>query len=296
MVYIICTSAFHVFLAKDIERKLDDVHVVYIKKKSRISFFNFFKGVYYIVKCFCDRDAQVVVPHVFNPWFSVFVSVASKRSFFDDGIAYYYDAITPRNFLTELYVWISRRANPRFSRDDLGEKTYAEYLMTSESVSFFCIYPDLIVDGCFNKVPLDPEGMAPDTPGAGSLIYLDSRKEMVSFFNPGKIVSFLRNEMLKNGKEIVYFKPHPSQRSQVSSLLEEESWAVEVSQDYEEMLVDINVEALYSIYSSATISTSIIYPNVKLCCLTTGEIDSRVGEVRALFEREMVEFVYFDAD
>lgn len=293
MIYIICTSGLHRSLAKEIEKKHTQKCITLsLDKKNSVSgkVSNIFKVIPVTIKCLFDKNSHVIIPHPFNPWFSLFILISKKQSIFDDGIAYYYDAKIPSNLFCVAYLILSKKLNKNLKLRELKKTTFRDYLESCSATFYYCMYPSKSKIESIKKIEIRPEQVF----HAGNtkyVIFLDTHKDVAQKINKDGVISFLKKIALSSDAQKIYFKPHPRSPSAISEELNNKIWAQELKKDYELTLVEQKVDALYSIYSSATLITKIIQPDSKVYCFTNKCLQSVSGQIHEFFEQENVSFI-----
>lgn len=295
MIYIICVSGFHRALAKEIEKKQKQPCIIISLDKKRDvkgKVLNIIKALPLLAKCLFDKDSHAVIPHPFNPWFSLFTLASRKQSIFDDGIAYYYNAKIPNNLFCKIYLIISRKLNRSIKASSLKDATFRQYLESCSATNYYCIYPKTASINKVNTINVRPSEAKNKLQG-NYIIFLDTHKDVAKRINEDDIVSFLQKLSNSESLQKIYFKPHPRCPSPISEKLRLKPWAQELQVDYESFLDDHKIRQLYSIYSSATLTTKIIQPDSKLYCFTNDCLQSAIGQIHELFEQENVSFIRF---
>ena len=293
MIYIVCTSGFHRALAGEISKKQSKPCTIVSLDKSFSwggKFFNICKAIPLLIRCGLDRDSYAIVPHPFNPWFSLFVFFSKGCSIFDDGIAYYYDAKIPDNLFCRIYLLIAYRINREVSPDHIGKVTFLEYLKSSTVDFYYSVYPNMSSVESSKVVAVRPE-QAGRCEGEGINIFLDTHSQVAAHVSELDIVEYFNARYLEDEFETLYYKPHPRSPSKISQLLSTQSWAQEINEDYEVLIGSSRVSRLYSIYSSAALITKIMQPESSVYCFTNDSLIGSVGRLQVLFECENVEFI-----
>lgn len=292
---IICTSGLHRSLAKEIIKNHNDetCKILSLDKAKSIpgKLRNLTKGLFFLTKTLLTKNSHVIVPHPFNPWFSLFIFASSRQSIFDDGIAYYYDAKIPNTIKCKIYAGIAKKLNKGIHPKKLTNLTYKEYLETSTAEKYYCLYEHKNSNNLPQQVLVTPKEHLPLHQEEGYIVFLDSSKEISSKISSATIINTLKHNIESGKISNIHYKPHPRSLSNTSEKLEKMEWAVRLDGDYEEFINNNRVIALYSIYSSATITTRMIQPSTKVYCFTNEEVRSIAGKVHDLFEREKIEFI-----
>lgn len=293
MEYIICISGFHKEMAHKINgiTESKEVKLCFFPKKSKgvLRLKNIAKFIRVVLTCTFDKNSHVIVPHVFNPYFSVLLKVSKRHSFYDDGIAYYYESKAPSNFLCQAYVMLAKKSNPQFRIKDLGSRSYFDYLAGSNAVNFYCIFPDLVSETRPNKIRVSLD-RAECHREEGDVVYLDTTSDVANKLCMQKVLEELKQAAaLNNG--VIYFKEHPAGGSSISSALKIMTWAKELDINYEEYLRSKGVKRMYSVYSSAIFSTHLIYPNAELFCFTNREIEQPLKGIKGILHEAGVKFL-----
>jgi len=233
-----------------------------------------------LLKCAISSNSHGIVSHPFNLWCALFIRLSARVSHYDDGVAYYCGAKTPHGIFPSLYARLSRTVSVR----DLGKISYLEYLQHSGVATFYCLFPELV------KILTKPTLVlvrphVKESFGTSSnnvVAFLDSSPSIVSRINVARVIDTLHAVARGCVSGKIYFKRHPSSESSISRELRKMDWAIEMSGEFEAFVKERSLSRLYSIYSSATLSTYLLSPSTSLFCFTgegLGDVAVALDEV-----------------
>ncbi|WP_315809141.1 polysialyltransferase family glycosyltransferase [Pseudomonas sp. C9-3] len=292
MIYIICTSGFHKEIAKTIKNSHTSAEILYLPKEASAirKLSRSITTISKVIRCALTRESHAIVPHPLNLWFSLFILAARKRSFYDDGIAYYYKSKLPNTLQTKLYKSITNIRDVRIGNET--NKTYPDILKNSKYENFYCLFPELIEKAKNKKrIIINENKTNKQNKTSGIIIYIDSTKETINKLDEKFILKHLEKISQSAHGDFIFFKPHPSQTSEISETLRTKSWAKEINSNLEKFIQDQNVSSIYSAYSSATITTKLTSPHTNLYCYTSLELDMHLKEIKSLFQTINVNFI-----
>lgn len=283
MNYIVCVTNFHMVIAKAISLGWcpSSYSIIDLRRRGNISSWRVLVAgrccaIAKLVRCIFDSDSHALVSHPYNLWFSIFIRVSRKTSFYDDGIAYYNNSRVPRGLTPTVYALLSRKVNPKLN--SFEEKFgYADILKTAKIEKYYCLYPELFsncsdffvskiqsINSSLSEVVKSESKSTVD----GVAILLDSMPEVAAHYDALALFKYFELRYSASNVKF-YYKPHPAKSTLLSDLFSKASWVQDVDVGFEDFVAENKVLDLYSFYSSASIVARVYSSETKIHCLSS---------------------------
>lgn len=225
------------------------------------------ESLYLVCKVFFVKNKSVCLPHIFNLYCSLLYRFSKNIIIYDEGIAYYNNTVTPDFYRVRFYMMLA--GSKLIKGYSLGKDGYFDFLEYMSVEIVYLFYPNAIEHGKIKKLKVleipvknkkesNKEVLSKRYLNKERFfIFLDSHPDFVSKFDSGCIVNYLETISRDDTVRFLY-KRHPSGISPLGKELLSRMKISEVHGSFEEYLLNNRIDRVYSLYSSASITSKII--------------------------------------